>query len=168
MIMARPRARFATFSASAGGRSLRAITCAGRKTMISRQASRRIRRIRLGHRDRCGSYLLSGAFREFVNRYEKQVRCLEPILGPGGLMLRNSQPGGSIRADSVSISSGPWTEEGSTAGPSYSIVILQSQVRNHFLPAEIPQGVLQLHELNKEVVLRIDFRSAHGTLEVKR
>src|SRR5439155_6351651 len=85
MIMARPRARFATFSASAGGRSFRAVTCAGRKTMISREASRRIRRIRLGHRDRCGSYLLSGAFREFVNRYEKQVRCLEPILGPGGL-----------------------------------------------------------------------------------
>src|SRR5215472_19082166 len=49
-----------------------------------------------------------------------------------------------------------------------SIVVLQPQVRNQFLAPQVTQGVLQLHELNEEIVLRVECRRHHGALEVKR
>jgi len=51
--------------------------------------------------------------------------------------------------------------------PAKLVVILQSQVRNQFLPTQMPQCVLQLHGLNEQVVLGIESRSGHRRLKVK-
>src|SRR5688572_13318029 len=49
-----------------------------------------------------------------------------------------------------------------------SVVVFAAQVRDEFFTAHVPQRVLQLHELDKEVVLRVELRHVHRALEVKR
>src|SRR6266498_115805 len=49
-----------------------------------------------------------------------------------------------------------------------SVVILQSQMRDQFLPAHIAQRILQLHKLDEQVMLGIQVGGAHRALEVKR
>src|ERR687885_2507747 len=48
------------------------------------------------------------------------------------------------------------------------LIVLDAQVRNLLLTPQVAQGVLQLHELNEEVVLRVEEGSAHRALEVER
>jgi hypothetical protein len=48
------------------------------------------------------------------------------------------------------------------------IVILQPQVRNRVFSSHPSQGVLELHELDENVMLRVDFGSVHGRFEVER
>src|SRR5579872_6050542 len=38
---------------------------------------------------------------------------------------------------------------------------------NELFAPEIPQGVLQFHELNEEIVLRVETRRVHRTLEIE-
>jgi len=47
------------------------------------------------------------------------------------------------------------------------VVVFQPQVRDHLLPAKVPQCVLQLHGLNEEIVLRIQPKRGHRRLEVE-
>src|SRR5439155_19585388 len=48
-----------------------------------------------------------------------------------------------------------------------SVVILQPQVRDQLLASKVPQRVLELHELDEEVVLRIEPGGGHGALEIE-
>src|SRR6202007_2909269 len=43
----------------------------------------------------------------------------------------------------------------------------QAQVRNQVLAPHPAQSVLEFHELNEYVVLRVNFRRVHGGLEIK-
>src|SRR5215471_12901564 len=47
------------------------------------------------------------------------------------------------------------------------IVILESQMGNQRFAAQVPQRVLQLHELDEKVVLRIEPRRRHGGLQIE-
>src|SRR5215467_16149880 len=47
------------------------------------------------------------------------------------------------------------------------VVILETQVRDQRLSAQMAQCVLQLHELDEEIVLGIETGSRHGRLQVK-
>jgi len=47
------------------------------------------------------------------------------------------------------------------------LIILQSQMCNQFLTLHVTQGVFQFHELDEDIVFRVEFRSTHGALEVK-
>src|SRR5580698_1635280 len=51
--------------------------------------------------------------------------------------------------------------------PTRLVVILQPQMRNQFLALQVPQRVLQLHQLNKQVMLGIQPRRGHRRLEVE-
>ncbi len=55
----------------------------------------------------------------------------------------------------------------STPWISRLVVILQPQVRNQRLTLDMPQRVLQLHQLNKEIMFRIKPGSRHRRLPVK-
>ncbi len=44
----------------------------------------------------------------------------------------------------------------------YLVVILQAQMRDHFLALQVAQRVLQLHRLNEQVVLWIEPGHGHG------
>src|SRR6478735_11076811 len=48
-----------------------------------------------------------------------------------------------------------------------SVVVFASQVRDQFLAQQISQRVLQLHQLNEQIVLRVERRGMLRTLEVK-
>src|SRR5262245_10866491 len=49
-----------------------------------------------------------------------------------------------------------------------SIVVLASEMGDELLALHMPQRVLQLHELNKQVVLGIHLTRVHRRLEVER
>src|SRR4029453_1536678 len=49
-----------------------------------------------------------------------------------------------------------------------SVVVLAPQVRNQILALQVSQRVLQLHQLNEQIVLRVDLGSVHRALEVER
>ena len=56
------------------------------------------------------------------------------------------------------------------AGPrkhSHSIIVLEPEMGNQFRTAQIAQGVLQLHELDKQVMLWIEPRSSLGALKIE-
>jgi hypothetical protein len=48
------------------------------------------------------------------------------------------------------------------------VVVFQTKVRDHLLALHVSQRVLQLHELNEQVMFRVEFRCAHGALEIER
>jgi hypothetical protein len=48
-----------------------------------------------------------------------------------------------------------------------SVVIFLTQVRDQVLPHHPAQGVFQFHQLNEQIVLRIQTRRGHRRLEVK-
>src|SRR5260221_8920535 len=48
-----------------------------------------------------------------------------------------------------------------------SVIVLVPEVRDHLFAHHPAEGVLQLHELNEEVVLRIEPFGVHGALEVE-
>src|SRR5882724_4380639 len=48
------------------------------------------------------------------------------------------------------------------------VVVLEPKVCNQILSAHPTQGVLQLHQLDENIVLRIQARRSHGSLEVER
>src|SRR4051794_37858993 len=48
------------------------------------------------------------------------------------------------------------------------VVVLTPQMRDELFALQVTQGVLQLHQLNEEIVLRIQTRGVHGALEVER
>src|SRR5580700_6784501 len=48
-----------------------------------------------------------------------------------------------------------------------SIVILQPQMGDQFLAAQMSQRVLQLHQLNKQIMLRVESRRSHRRFEIK-
>ena len=50
---------------------------------------------------------------------------------------------------------------------SISVVILQPQMRDQFLALQMPQRVLQLHQLNEQIMLGIQSRHRHRRLKVK-
>jgi len=54
-----------------------------------------------------------------------------------------------------------------STAPHQLVVILQSQVRNQFLALQMPQRVLQFHQLNKQIMLGIKPRRRHRRLKVK-
>src|SRR5882672_10513358 len=43
-----------------------------------------------------------------------------------------------------------------------SVVVLKAKVRDQLRPLEVPQGVLQLHQLDEQIVLRIEPWHGHG------
>src|SRR4029453_3123772 len=49
-----------------------------------------------------------------------------------------------------------------------SVVVLQAEMRDELLALQVTKGVLQLHQLNEQVVLRVDARRMHRALEVER
>src|SRR4029077_510729 len=49
-----------------------------------------------------------------------------------------------------------------------SVVILQTQVCDQVLTAHPPERILQLHQLDEDVVLRVEPRRGHGSLEIER
>src|SRR5690349_17898696 len=68
-------------------------------------------------------------------------------------------------ADSTPITSPPM----SAGCPSGAlVVVLTAKVRNELFALEIPQRVLQLHQLNEQVVLGIEAGRVHRALEVER
>src|SRR5579862_1807038 len=54
------------------------------------------------------------------------------------------------------------------AEPNSSVVILQPEVSDQILTAHPPKSILQLHELDKNVVLGIEAGRSHGSLEIER
>jgi prevent-host-death family protein len=50
---------------------------------------------------------------------------------------------------------------------STSVVILQPQMRDQFLALQMPQRILQLHQLNKQIMLGIKPRRRHRRFKVK-
>src|SRR4030095_5312326 len=48
-----------------------------------------------------------------------------------------------------------------------SIVVLHPEVRDHVFPPQKTEGILQFHQLNEQVMLRVESCSAHGTLEIE-
>src|SRR5690348_9385303 len=51
---------------------------------------------------------------------------------------------------------------------SFLVVIFQSEMRNEIFPLHPAQGVLQFHQLNKDIVFRIEPGRRHRAFEVKR
>src|SRR6185437_3195746 len=49
----------------------------------------------------------------------------------------------------------------------FSVVIFQSQVRDHLLTAQVAQRVLKLHGLDEEIMFGIETWSSHRRFEVK-
>src|SRR5579871_2371459 len=66
--------------------------------------------------------------------------------------------------DSTPIASPP-TKAGCA---NLSVVVLTAEVRDQLLTLEVPQRVLQLHQLDEQIVLGIEPRGVHRTLEVER
>src|SRR5688572_12927163 len=52
-------------------------------------------------------------------------------------------------------------------GYALSVVVLAAEVRDQLLAAHETQRVLQLHQLNEQIVLRVDLRGVHRRLEVE-
>src|SRR6185437_820166 len=50
---------------------------------------------------------------------------------------------------------------------SFLVVIFQSEMRNEIFPLHPAQGVLQFHQLNKDIVFRIKARDGHRPFEIK-
>src|SRR3954468_11102261 len=48
------------------------------------------------------------------------------------------------------------------------VVVFASKVRDQLLTLQIPKRVFQLHQLNEQIVFRIQIRSVHRALEVER
>src|SRR6478672_7926933 len=48
------------------------------------------------------------------------------------------------------------------------IVVFTAKVRDQIFALEIPQRVLQLHELDEQIVFGVEVRRVHGRLEVER
>ena len=48
------------------------------------------------------------------------------------------------------------------------IVVLQPEVRDQFLAAQMPECILEFHQLNEQVVFGIEPGGAHRRFEVKR
>ena len=49
-----------------------------------------------------------------------------------------------------------------------SVVILKAEVGDEIFAAQVPQSILQFHELNEDVVFRVQARRSHGGLEIER
>src|SRR5688572_4029860 len=49
-----------------------------------------------------------------------------------------------------------------------SVVVLEAEVGDEVFSSEEPQRVLQLHQLNEQVVLRVEPRGMHRALEIER
>ena len=49
-----------------------------------------------------------------------------------------------------------------------SVVVLLPEMRDEILPLDVPQRVLELHELDEEIVLGVEPRRVHRALEVER
>src|SRR5688572_7492698 len=67
------------------------------------------------------------------------------------------------RADSTPATSPPMT-----AGWSRLVVVLPSKVSDELLTFQVAERVLQFHQLDEEIVLRIEPRRVHRALEVER
>src|SRR6185437_9704824 len=61
----------------------------------------------------------------------------------------------------------PTTAPRRIGGAERSVIVLGAQVRDGFLAHHPAQGVLQLHELDEEVVLRVEVGRRHRALEVE-
>lgn len=48
-----------------------------------------------------------------------------------------------------------------------SVVVLESEMRDQFLAAQVAQRVLELHQLNEQIVFRVEPGRAHRTLEIE-
>src|SRR5437899_1163609 len=48
------------------------------------------------------------------------------------------------------------------------VVVFTAKVRDQLFAFEVPECVLQLHQLNEQVVLRVEARRVHRALEVER
>ena len=48
-----------------------------------------------------------------------------------------------------------------------SVIVFESEVRDEFLSSKVPQRVLQLHQLDEQVIFRVEARRCHGALEVE-
>src|SRR5947199_10441230 len=66
-------------------------------------------------------------------------------------------------ADSTPITSPP-----TSAGCVKLVVVFTAKVRDQLFAFEVPECVLQLHQLNEQVVLRVEARRVHRALEVER
>src|SRR6478752_6408931 len=71
-------------------------------------------------------------------------------------------------ADSTPIARPPSNAGCVLAGLIRSVVVLAAEVSNHFLAHHVAQRVLQLHQLDEQVVLRIEVLRMHRRLVVER
>ena len=53
-----------------------------------------------------------------------------------------------------------------STGPN-SVVVLQPQMRDQLFALQMTQGVLKFHQLDEQIVLRIEAGRGHGRLEVE-
>src|ERR1700754_3913177 len=61
----------------------------------------------------------------------------------------------------------PTTAPRRIGGAPRSVIVLRAEVRDGFLAHHPAQRVLQLHELDEEIVLRVQVGRGHRALEVK-
>src|SRR5271155_2775048 len=59
------------------------------------------------------------------------------------------------------------TETGGGGTPQLSVVVFQSKVSDQLLAHDVAKGVLQLHRLDKQIMLGIEPRRGHRRLEVE-
>lgn len=55
-----------------------------------------------------------------------------------------------------------------TSGFAWLVVILQAEMSNEFLPAQVSQRVFELHELDEQVMFRVQSLGCLRAFEVKR
>src|SRR6266436_2817235 len=48
-----------------------------------------------------------------------------------------------------------------------SVVVFQTQMRNQLFALQVPEGVLQLHQLDEQIVFGVESRCRHWRLEVE-
>ena len=59
------------------------------------------------------------------------------------------------------------TESKSAIEATASVVILQSQVSDEFFPFKIAKCIFQLHQLDEQIMLGVDFRSTHRAFKIE-
>src|SRR6266404_1074668 len=120
--------------------------------------------------------LLNESFHDFGGRkLERKMPGHEAARVSRGVSRRQiEKPTSSSRKTnatnrfSKTVAALPVTEhESRVASNDSSVVILLPQVRDQVLPHHPAQGVLQLHQLNEQIMLRIQVRRGHRRLEIE-
>ena len=101
--------------------------------------------------------LLERRRRTEPTRTRREARC---FTGRNGLARTETEPdsAGARTTDTEEV--GPSPAASAPPGPAgASVVVLEPEVRDQLLAAQVAQRVLQLHQLDEEVVLRVEARA---------